>query len=598
MEEIIKINLSDKWSTLEGSVLGLQQRPILIQIEVNKKAKSHASSIIAAIDSVLKITPNDNLNSKKINLISKIPVWFFSIHKLSKIPLSSSFNISGDSRSPDNGLFWITLPSSHQEASKITLMWIASTINLFFNGVKFEEVIQKIELGLGKLKLALKPYSALGLNTHQILDSVYRLNIPVREVSPSIYMLGTGKYSRLISSTLTDHASFIGVIAAQDKQETARMLKRVGLPAGEHIIVDTPEKAIAAAYSLGFPVVVKPADQEQGRGVMADLWDEKIVRSAFVEAKKVSTKILIERHVKGFTHRLTVLNGEVIRVTKRIAGGIVGDGLHDISELIEILQQDAEYLRRSKSIGKELISLDEEARSLINQYGFKPSHILAKGEYLKLRRRDNVNAGATSQTIELVNVHPDNLQLAIDAAATLRLDFAGIDLIIENIEKSWRTIDALICEVNAKPQIVAPEDPLFYDGILKTIMREQYRIPLHLVIVPSNILVRHEMIKKWRNFSETNALSDSSGVWINGNLATRGFSNSYYAAIAMLSRINVDGGVCLMTPDDILKMGLPSNQWISIHIEQKALFNASEQLQLKSAQILLGTGIRINHQDD
>jgi cyanophycin synthetase len=50
-------------------------------------------------------------------------------------------------------------------------------------------------------------------------------------------------------------------------------------------------------------------------------------------------------------------------------------------------------------------------------------------------------------------VHPDNLSLAVRATRLLRLDVAGVDLLIPDIGRSWLEGGASICEVNAQPQM-------------------------------------------------------------------------------------------------------------------------------------------------
>lgn len=593
MEKFIVIEASEQWSTVAGSVYGLQQPSITGSVTIRKIPEPLSQKIIKIIDEILAMHPTTEDQSTKQALINKLPAWISAAQKKYKIPISKTHKIRQKSQTADTESFWITLPTTHPEASKIAIRWIISAINLPCSTQQANETKQKIQSSLDKLKTELKPFIPKGLNTHQILDAAYRLDIPTRKITSMIYMLGTGAHSRWLDSTITDQTPFLGVMTAQNKLETAKILRQAGLPGGENRTIKTADQAVEAARSFGFPVVVKPTDQEQGIGVMADLCDETIVRSAYEAARKVSNSIMVERHVKGFTHRLTVMHGKVIRVTKRIAGGIVGDGVHDIRELIAKLQHDSEYQRRSQSMGKQLISLDDEALSLIRQYGLKPSHILAPGEYLKLRRRDNVNAGASNQTCDLSRVHPDNIQLAIDAAAVLRLDLAGIDLIIENIEHSWRDVDALICEVNAKPQIVAPEDPMFYDGIVKEIMGGQFRIPLHLVIIPAAPALRHGLIQKWMRHATSNALSDATGIWMNGSPATRGFDNGYKAAVAMLARTNAREAVCLMTLDDIRRTGLPSDQWTSVHVEKRGLFDANELSSMKPVLSLLAPGTQI-----
>jgi len=596
MKKIIAIEISEHQSSLEGSLYGLQQPSIVASVTIRKVSESLEHRIISLVDELLEMQRGleDQSNFK---FIQKVYLWISRIHKINKIPLSKIHRIYSRSHTVDSEIYRIALPTTHPEASRIVVRWLNFVINALCDITKIDENIIKIIKSKEELKIALIPFAPKGLNSFQILEAVYRLNIPIQKITQGIYMLGIGEHSRWIDSTMTDRTPFLGVRAAEHKHETAKILKNAGLPGGENRVVNTAEQAVETARSFGFPVVVKPADKEQGIGVMADLCDETIVRSAYEAASKVSNKILVERHVHGFTHRLTVVHDRVIRVSKRIAGGIVGDGIHEIGELVAKLQQDPEYQRRAQSIGKQLISLDDEAMSLIRQYGLNPSHVLAPGEYLKLRRRDNVNAGARSQNCELSRVHPDNIQLAIDAAQALRLDIAGIDLIIENIEQSWRNVDALICEVNAKPQIVAPEDPLFYDGILTTIMGGKFRIPLHLVIIPASLELRNWLIQKWKAHASSNAISDTTGVWVNGHSTTCSFDNGYKAALAMFARTSVREAVCLMTLTDIKQTGLPTNYWTSVYVEQKELFDANELTIMNSVLSLLapGTSVRLLH---
>ena len=55
--------------------------------------------------------------------------------------------------------------------------------------------------------------------------------------------------------------------------------------------------------------------------------------------------------------------------------------------------------------------------------------------------------------VALAQVPPDNLDRAARAARLLRLDVAGVDLLIPDITRSWLDTGAAICEVNAQPQM-------------------------------------------------------------------------------------------------------------------------------------------------
>ena len=94
--------------------------------------------------------------------------------------------------------------------------------------------------------------------------------------------------------------------------------------------------AVQAALSIGYPVVIKPLNANHGRGVSINLTKNEQVISAFIEAKKHrgGQVILVESFVKGFDHRMLVVNNELVAVAKRVPGHVVGDGKSSIAELI------------------------------------------------------------------------------------------------------------------------------------------------------------------------------------------------------------------------------------------------------------------------
>jgi hypothetical protein len=71
--------------------------------------------------------------------------------------------------------------------------------------------------------------------------------------------------------------------------------------------------------------------------------------------------------------------------------------------------------------------------------------------------------------------HPDNLELALKATAALRLDVAGVDLLLPDIARSYQETGGVICEVNAKPQF---SSGLAHRDILQQLLPHQGRIPV------------------------------------------------------------------------------------------------------------------------
>lgn len=77
--------------------------------------------------------------------------------------------------------------------------------------------------------------------------------------------------------------------------------------------------------------------------------------------------------------------------------------------------------------------------------------------------------------------HEDNIRLCERAARVLRVDIAGIDLLIPDHRASWKEVGGVICEVNAQPQIGLTY-PEIYPYLLKAFVEDEGRIPISLVL--------------------------------------------------------------------------------------------------------------------
>ena len=408
----------------------------------------------------------------------------------------------------------------------------------------------KYDRDLSKIKQSIDS----SLNTFYILGAALRLRIAIARQVMESWSLGIGSKQRVFKSTISDQTPGLSVAVARSKSLTAQLLNQLGYPGAPHVIVKSLADIEHAVQKIGYPLVVKPENQDQGKGVLADLRSLEDVKSAFEQARKLSESVLIEKFQPGNTHRLTVINGQLIKVVKRIPGGVWGDGVHTIRELIEIQSQESVYQRRERRLGKKLLSLDEEALSLLKQNHFTDTSVPKVGDFVKLRRRDNVNAGGTNQAISTDDVHIDNIHLAESIAKQMNMDFIGIDLIIMDISRSWLEIGATICEVNAQPQLSGNSDKQLYESILKNQLDHHGSIPVKLVILDGQN-ASESFRKKMMNASQ--ALSCLEGVYIDQNRVSQRFDNTFVAAQAAMRNKNVQSLTCLLELKDLMMHGLP-----------------------------------------
>jgi len=301
---------------------------------------------------------------------------------------------------------------------------------------------------------------ALGPSTLSLVRCAEARDIPwIRLNEYSLIQFGHGRLQKRIQATVTSETRHIAVDIASDKELTNRILGDIGLPVPKQEQTYNVGECVRAARRIGYPVVVKPLDANHGRGVSIGLKADAEVEVAFEKAREHARCVLVESYIPGFDHRILVVDGEVVAVAKRMPGHVVGDGVHTVAELVDIVNADP---RRGVGHEKVLtrLELDHQALRLLEKAGYTPETVPAEGELVFLRSTGNLSTGGTAidQTDEC---HPDNREMASRAARAIGLDVCGVDFLTPDISRSYKEIGGGICEVNAAPGFrmhVAPSE--------------------------------------------------------------------------------------------------------------------------------------------
>ncbi len=291
---------------------------------------------------------------------------------------------------------------------------------------------------------------ALGPSTAAIVHAAERRGIPwIRLNAQSLVQLGYGRNQQRIQATVTGRTPHIAVEIASDKEETNTLLANLGLPVPRQALVYDADEAADEAARIGYPVVVKPYNGNHGRGVSVGLTTADGVRGAFALAAEHSTAVLVETFIAGDDHRMLVVDGALVAVSKRVPGHVVGDGAHTVAELVAAVNADPR-----RGIGHEKVltqlRLDEQALGLLAARGWTPETVPPAGEPVMLRRTANLSTGGTAEDVTDV-VHPDNAEMAVRAIQAVGLDVGGVDFLTPDITCSYKDAGGAICEVNAAP---------------------------------------------------------------------------------------------------------------------------------------------------
>ena len=408
----------------------------------------------------------------------------------------------------------------------------------------------------------LRPH-ALDLITMAMVRAAVQRNIPwYRLVARKPFVqLGQGARQKHIRESASNLTSSTGRYLSKDKNATNALLARIGIPVPPQRLVTTVEEAIEAAAALGFPVVTKPLDRGNGKGVSVGLRDAEGVRWGFNEALRYGEQVIVERFVAGEDHRILVVGGQMIAAAKRIPGHVVGDGERTIAQLVAVTNADP---RRGSEYDQVMVRLefDAQADQVLTEAGLTRDSIPARGRIVPLRRTANVSTGGTCEDVT-ERIHPDNRDAAIRASRVLGLNVAGADFLSTDIARSYREIGGGICEVNFSPGLRPHWNANAARDVVGPILETMFapgavsRIPIAAVTGASAAsacrMLAHLLAGQGRHIG----LATGRGVEIDGRLLAAGDMTGPAGASALLFDPSVDAAILECAPLAVLAHGLP-----------------------------------------
>ena len=404
----------------------------------------------------------------------------------------------------------------------------------------------------------------LGPSTGCIVDAAVARNIPFsRMTEGSMVRFGWGSKQRRIQAAEIDATSAIAEAIAQDKELTKKLLAAAGVPVPSGRTVTDPDDAWAAACEIGMPVVVKPKDGNQGKGVTVNITTQEHLTKAFAIAKEFRDDVLVERYMPGNDFRLLVVGDKLVAAARRDPPKVVGDGVLTITELVDQVNLDPKRgSGHSTSLTK--IRIDDIAHTCLANQGFSADSIPAKGERVNLRNNANLSTGGSATDVT-DDVHPEVAARAVAAAHMVGLDICGVDLVCDSILRPIEELGGGIVEVNAAPGLRMHLSPSFGKGravgeaIISSLFKngQNGRIPIVAVTGTNGKtttvrLISHLLTQSGLCVGMTN----TDGVYVGGNCIDTGDCSGPKSARSVLLHPDVDAAVLETARGGVLREGL------------------------------------------
>lgn len=419
------------------------------------------------------------------------------------------------------------------------------------------------EAKFDNLREVVSQYS-LGPSTDAIYKEAIKRGIPVTRIGcDSILQLGYGRYQKRIEATLTENTSCVSVDIASDKELTKQILREACLPVAPGRVSTDLDDALDEAKSIGYPVVVKPKDGNQGKGVCVNITNDQEFAEAYNIARKYGSDVIVEKFISGRDYRVLVVGDSVVAVSQRIPPFVIGDGISSISELVE---KENANPKRGVDHERQLtkIIIDDISMSSLRKRGYSLSSVLKRGEMLYLRENANLSTGGTAKDCTDI-IHPDNIAVAVKAAQLIGLDIAGVDITTPDISKPMAETGGVIIEVNAAPGIRMHHYPACGKprNAAKAIIDMLYppgsksSIPIVSVTGTNGKTTTTRMIAHILSLYGYNVgMTTTGGIYINNKCIMKGDTTGPISARTILSDKNVEAAVLETARGGIIRSGL------------------------------------------
>lgn len=403
----------------------------------------------------------------------------------------------------------------------------------------------------------------LGPSTAAIVDAAMARGIPVRRLTDgSMVQFGWGAKQRRIQAAEVDTTSAIAESIAQDKALTKSLLHAAGVP----VPLGKPSKSLEHAWQIaneiGLPVVVKPQDGNQGKGVSVNISDRHAFDKAYATALRYG-QVMVEKFLPGHDYRLLVVGKKLVAASRREPPLVVGDGKHTVRQLVDLVNADP---RRGDGHATSLtkIRFDDIAIARLHEQDLQPESIPVKGRRVLLRNNANLSTGGTATDVT-DDVHPEVARRAIEAAQMVGLDICGVDVVCESIMRPLEDQNGGIVEVNAAPGLRMHISPSYGKGrdVGKAVIEHMYapgdhgRVPV-IAVTGTNgktttvRLIAHLMRTQGLRVGMTN----TDGVYVNGRQTDSGDCSGPRSARNVLMHPEVDAAVFETARGGLLREGL------------------------------------------
>ena len=310
-----------------------------------------------------------------------------------------------------------------------------------------------------------------GPTLYSLIEAGVKLDIPVFYLyEENQFQWGYGVKQLRGRSTTFHTDSIKDTEFTMFKDMVGDFLMMCGFPTPQGVNCFSEEEVVCEAKKLGFPVVVKPVAGHKGQGVTTGIQTIEEAKKAFNQIVALAEEqgvpfegALVQQQIYGTDHRLIAVGGKFIAALERVPAFVEGNGRETIEMLIE--KENAKEIRLDNARSPLCkIKIDDNLKDFLALQNKDLTYIPEEGEKIFLRRVANISAGGVSINVT-PKIHPDNVKLVENIARYFKVKCLGIDVLAQDISKSWREGNFGIIEINAGPGVFMHLAPAYGGSI-------------------------------------------------------------------------------------------------------------------------------------
>lgn len=295
------------------------------------------------------------------------------------------------------------------------------------------------------------------ISTSLLIRAALEKGLECTFLPEKVILISSGKTAHYFRGTGLPCNNMVASALSCNKYFLRKLLKDKNLPTPRTVTLRHPAawKSVLRS-SLRFPLVVKPVDASHANGASLNITTPKELQRAverafsYINENHKNHRVLVEEYFEAQDLRLLVVGSQVVSVVKREPAYVIGDGKHNIRQLIHAFNNEW-HSPIKYDFPQCPIPIDSEVTRCLSRSRLTLNSIVPADEKITLRWNANVSTGGRASDVTDL-VHPRIKALAVHIAKLSHLKVGGVDLLCKDpASPNVSSANVVILEINDSP---------------------------------------------------------------------------------------------------------------------------------------------------